>query len=271
MSSSEAIPADSVGAADRYHGIVASPYTGKKLRIRDHLSISAFWFATNFHWGAMLILLLPNQVRTMVPEHRATVLGLLTGVAAIVALVVPLIAGALSDRCASPMGRRKPYILWGSIINVVGLGLMCAAYYGTKPVPIGAAKNAFVAIAQSPGLILYFFAYIVVQFGNNVATSAYSGFIPDLVEPHQRGIASGYMALMTQFGTLFGAIACGVLLGWLPESVKYGVIGLVLLVVMAITVKFVQEAPLKVKPPKIEWGPYVKSLWISPRAFPDFA
>jgi len=271
LSSSEAIPADSVGAADRYHGIVASPYTGKKLRIRDHLSISAFWFATNFHWGAMLILLLPNQVRTMVPEHRATVLGLLTGVAAIVALVVPLIAGALSDRCASPMGRRKPYILWGSIINVVGLGLMCAAYYGTKPVPIGAAKNAFVAIAQSPGLILYFFAYIVVQFGNNVATSAYSGFIPDLVEPHQRGIASGYMALMTQFGTLFGAIACGVLLGWLPESVKYGVIGLVLLVVMAITVKFVQEAPLKVKPPKIEWGPYVKSLWISPRAFPDFA
>jgi MFS family permease len=256
---------------ETWSGPVVSPYAGKKLTFGNQLSISAYWFATNFHWGAFLILLLPNQVRSMVPEHRATVLGLLTGFAALVALVVPLITGALSDRCASKLGRRRPYIFWGTIINVVGLALMCAAFYGTNPVPIGTAKSAFDAVLQSPGLMLYFVAYLVVQLGNNVATAAYSGIIPDLVEPSQRGSASGFMALMTQFGTLLGAIVCGMFLGHTPEYVKFAVIGGVLVAIMLATMATVKETPLAKRPPKIEWLPYIKSLWISPKAFPDFA
>jgi len=265
-----------IGAPEDYEiphdfGAVPSPYAGRKLKFSEHLAISSFWFATNFHWGAFLILLLPNQVRMMVPEHRATLLGLLTGFAAIVALVVPLIAGALSDRCFARIGRRKPYIFWGTIINVLGLTLMCLAFYNTKAIPIGAAKNALDAVIHSPSLILYLAAYMVVQLGNNIATAAYSGFIPDLIEPRQRGTASGYMALMSQVGTLLGAIVVGMALGGLPEYFKFGMIGLVMVSIMAATVFFVKENPLPERPPQLDWGSYLRSLWISPKLFPDFA
>jgi MFS family permease len=169
------------------------------------------------------------------------------------------------------MGRRRPYILWGILINIIGLGLMFLAYNATTPIPIGAAKGPLDAILQSPGLIVFFLAFIIVQFGNNIATAAYSGFIPDLIEPSQRGKASGFMALMSQLGTLLGALICGPLLGSSSEGVKYGAIATVLLMMMLFTVYGVKENPLPKRPPKIEWLPYVKSLWISPKEHPNFA
>lgn len=253
------------------YGLVPSPYAGRKIKFSEHLTISSLWFATNFLWGALLLLLLPNQIRAMVPEHRAQVLGLVTGAAAVIAIVVPLIVGALSDRCMSKLGRRRPYILWGTLLNVIGLALMYAAYASSKQVPVGAANGAWDAFTHSPGLMMYFLAYLVVQLGNNIATAAYSGFIPDLIEPSQRGTASGFMALMSQVGTLAGAIVCGNVLGPQGEEVKFGVIALVLLGIMAITVAKVKENPLTEQRPKIEWGPYIKSLWINPKEHPNFA
>lgn len=252
-------------------GQVPSPYAGRKIKTSEHLTISSLWFGTNFLWGALLILLLPNQVRAMVPEFRAQVLGLVTGAAAVIAIVVPLIVGALSDRCTSKLGRRRPYILWGIIINILGLGLMAAAYYSSKPVPVGAAKGTLDAISQSPGLIVYFLAYLIVQLGNNIATAAYSGIIPDLIEPSQRGKASGYMALMSQVGTLLGALVCGTLLGSASDGVKFAIVAGMLALVMVVTVLKVKENPLTEAQPRIDWIPYIKSLWISPKEHPNFA
>lgn len=253
------------------YGLVPSPYAGRKIKTSEHLKISSLWFGTNFLWGALLILLLPNQVRNMVPEFRAQVLGLVTGAAAVIAIVVPLIVGALSDRCTSRLGRRRPYILTGISVNIIGLALMCAAYLSTKPVPVGAAKSTWDAISQSPGLIVYFLAYLIVQLGNNIATAAYSGIIPDLIEPGQRGKASGFMALMSQIGTLLGALVCGTLFGSSSDVVKYGIIAGMLAFVMLVTLMGVKENPLEAKQPKIDWIPYIKSLWISPREHPNFA
>ncbi len=252
-------------------GLVPSPYAGRKIKTSEHLTISSLWFGTNFLWGALLVLLIPNQVRLMIPQYKAEALGLLIGAGSVLAIVVPLIVGALSDRCFSRLGRRRPYILTGVAINIVGLVMMCAAYYATPPIPVGAASSVLDAVAKSPGLVVYFLAYLVVQLGNNIATAAYSGIIPDLVEPAQRGKASGYMALMSQVGTLMGALVCGMLLGGASEGVKFGAIGGVLILVMVATVLGVKENPLPERSPKIEWVPYLKSLWISPREYPNFA
>ncbi len=252
-------------------GKVPSPYAGRKIKTSEHLAISSLWFATNFLWGALLILLIPNQIRAMVPQYRAEILGLMIGTAAVIAIVVPLIVGALSDRCTSRFGRRRPFIFSGILINIAGLGLMAAAYASTKPVPLGAAASSFDAISQSPGIIIYFLAFLVVQLGNNIATAPYSGIIPDLIEPAQRGAASGYMALMSQAGTLLGALVCGPLLGSASDTIKYALISGVLLFGMLITVWKVKENPLTETQSKIQWGPYIKSLWISPKEHPNFA
>lgn len=249
--------------------LVRSPYEGQKLSGGQHAKISAYWFATNFLWGALLLILLPGEVKKMNPAFKAEALGLLTGVSAIVALFVPLIAGALSDRCAHPWGRRRPFMAVGIAINVIGLIVMAAGYHASKTAVD--AKTVWESIFGNPGFLIFSVGYLVVQLGNNITSAAYMGVIPDVVPEGQRGIASGYMALMSQLGTLFGAAASGMLLKGAPEVIKYAVMCVMLTGVALVTIFGMKENPLPFKPPKVDWGVYMRSLWIDPREHPDFA
>ncbi len=265
---------DPISAEDLALPSVPSPYAGKVLKAGDHVKISAYWFATNFLWGALLVIMLPGEIKKMVPYDRITALGLLTGLGAFAALIVPLVVGALSDRCASPFGRRRPYMAAGVAINLIGLVAMCLAYLVSKPLPPSGTHSywgtVFFFFGQ-PTFVLFTMAYMVVQFGNNIASAAYSGVIPDLVEHEHRGLASGYMALMSQLGTLFGAVGCGLVLEHASETTKYAVISLALLGVALITILGIKETPLPEKPPKIHWPTYLRTLWIDPKKYPDFA
>ncbi|MFO0045385.1 MAG: MFS transporter, partial [Armatimonadota bacterium] len=223
-----------------------------KLSNLQHLTISSFWFATNFHWGAILLLLLPGDIETLLPNQKAQALGLIVSLGALPALLVPLISGALSDRCTRPEGRRKPYIATGVLVNVFGLLGMALGVSVFKSVP------------------LYCLAYVLVQVGNNIATGAYMGVIPDIVPENERGKASGFMALMTQLGTLVGAVAVGMLLGKLPSLMKYGAIMGVMLIVGAWTYFGIQEKQHTNKD-AFDFRAYLKSLWIDPKKYPDFA
>lgn len=248
---------------------VPSPYEGQRLSAWQHVNISAYWFATNFLWGALLFILLPAEIQHLMPWMKAKGLNTLNGSAAIVPVLVPLIVGALSDRCASRWGRRRPYMAVGLAINVVGLALMAFAYEITTP--IHGEMNVFLAVASSPGLIAFVAGYLVVQLGNNITSAAYMGVIPDVIPSDQRGVASGYMALMSQAGTLLGIVVTGMLLHGQPETVKYAVLALILVATAMVTLLGLREVPLPSRPPKLAWGPYLRSLWIDPRRYPDFA
>ncbi|MCX7800908.1 MAG: MFS transporter [Fimbriimonadales bacterium] len=231
---------------------VPSPYAGRKLTAPIHLALAAYWMGSNFLWGAMLVVLLPKQIEDMEPTRRGEYLGLAFSLAAVVALVVPLIVGGWSDRCASRWGRRRPYIVWGTLLTLVGLWAM--AHFGRM-------------------LLFWPFlaAYCLVQLGNNTATAAYSGVIPDLVPQDQRGTASGYMALLSQVGTLLGALISGPLVQANRLETVYLVIGLTLAAAMLVTVLGIRENPLPFRPDRLSPIQHLRSLWIDPRRHPDFA
>src|SRR5471030_858329 len=113
---------------------VESPYAGKRLTAGDHFKISAYWFATNFVLGPLLLIMLQSEMERMAPYHKATALGMVTGLTALVALFVPLVFGALSDRCASKWGRRRPYMAAGIAINLVGFAFMGVAILASKSI-----------------------------------------------------------------------------------------------------------------------------------------
>lgn len=257
------------------HGLhpshVPSPYLGQMISKGLHVRMNAYWFGTNFHWAALLLILLPEQIGSITPQFRAGVLGLITGLSALVALTVPLVVGALSDRCGHRWGRRRPYMVAGVFTNIVGLGVMAAAYAWAMKFPLSGATNQWQAIFGHPPLLVFFLGFLLVQFGNNVASGSFMGMIPDLVPEDQRGAASGWYALMTQVGTLAGALVMGVVLGEASETVKYFAVCVILLLSLAGTFYGVKETPHTVKQPPIRWGPYIRSLWIDPRKFPDFA
>lgn len=113
-------------------------------------------------------------------------------------------------------------------------------------------------------------AYCLMATGNNIATAAYSGVIPDLVPEDQRGIASGYMAMMSQVGTLVGAFAAGFIGSDHLLSSYLFIIAFIAFFTL-LTLVGIREHPLAGKPEQLRWGAYAKSLWIDPRKYPDFA
>lgn len=225
---------------------------------RPHLSpkgllgISAFWAASNFVWGALIVIVVQSQINAMAPAQKGPLSGLTISIGAIAALIIPLIVGPMSDRCTSKLGRRRPFMITGVIVNVLGLAL---TYFA------GSAKS----------VEAYIFCYFIMTVGNNIATAAYSGIIPDLVPDDQRGTASGYMAVLSQLGTLLGIFIAGQFAGADQYLAVYLVLCVALAVGLAVSMVGIKEVPLEGNVEKMDWMKHLGSLWIDPREHPDFA
>lgn len=216
------------------------------------IGISVFWLAVNLHWSALLIAVIPHQVAAIHPVGHGYILSIILGVGALVALTMPPIVGAYSDRCASRWGRRRPFMVVGTVVNLVGLGLMYTAGEGRL-------------------IWLYLIAYLVIQFGSNLATSAYNGVIPDVVPAEQRGIASGWMAVMTQVGNILGALGGGMLIQRGLAAATFLSIGIGMVMLLLVTSAALREEPLSVRPASPRLSQVLRSLWLNPRDHPDFA
>jgi MFS family permease len=151
--------------------------------LRRHLALAAFWFGGNYHWGPILPILLPFQILHLVPKsEQGSSLGLMLGIGSFFAMVVPPLVGHLSDGFHSRYGRRRPIMVVGTAVNVVGLVLMFAA----------------------PTYTLLLLAYLVVQISNNAAGAAFNAVVPDVVPPAEFGRQSGLLGGMVQLGTVGG-------------------------------------------------------------------
>ena len=172
-------------------------------------SISIFWLALSFHWAAIIVIILPSQVEallahsylqshafnqdalnTFINNNKAVALALVSTPGLLVALFSNPLFGMLSDRTFGRWGRRRPYIVGGTLLNIAGLLLM----------------------ALAPNIITLMLALCLVQFANNAAAAPFHAYLPDLVNEQQRGLASGLMGLAQSMGIVLGAEIVGQLL-----------------------------------------------------------
>ena len=211
------------------------------------MALSFYWLTSNIQWTALIIIVVPRAVLYIVGRNASTgTLSALVFTGSLIATVVQPWAGWVSDRVRHAWGRRRPYIMWGTFGNVVGLIVM--GYSGHS-------------------LILFALGYLMVQFFSNLAQAAYQALIPDLVAEDQRGLASGWMGFMTQFAIIFGAL----IPNYFGDRTVFWILALVLLLGWAVTQWGVQEQDsrnLSVAPVTVVQG--LRQLWISPRRFPDF-
>ena len=211
--------------------------------------ISVFWFAINFHWSALLVIVIPSQLLNYVADaNKGRYLGLLLGIGAVVVLISQPLFGAISDRAAFGVGRRRPFIFIGVLGNIIGLSIM------------------YLARSFSTFLI----GFLLVQLMNNIAAAPYQALLPDLVPHSQRGSASGYMGLMLILSQVAAFGTVGLLVSEGHLLLTYSIIAVLLFVLMVITIMFVKEVPIE-KPEKFVFNDFIKSFWVSPRRYPDFA
>ena len=208
--------------------VVDLPEPKQQLSTRRMLGINAFWFGNGAHWQPIFGSLIPVGAMLIAGDQASTLLiGRVTAAGGVFALLVPLFVGFFSDRTRTKWGRRRPWMVAGTLVNLLGLYL--------------------VGIAFSPvSLIL---AYIVLQSSNNVSGAAYSGVIPDVVPEADRGKASGLLGVMNGLGTVIGVAGVSIILAILHDTragllVSYTYIAIVLTVTLTITCWATPEALL---------------------------
>lgn len=192
-------------------------------------------------------ILLPLQLEHIDPHDKNDALSLVTGLGALVAVVVNPLAGAWSDRTTSRFGRRRPWILGGALVGAGGLS-------------ITATQHTVAGVAVG---------WCLAQAGLNAMLAGVTTPVADRVPLTQRAQVSGWTGLMQSFGLVLGALITTLLI----TGVRSGYVTLAVLTV-ALALPFVlrhSEPPLpRALRPAFDARAFVRSLWVSPRKHPDF-
>ncbi len=228
------------------------PQPNQRLTMLDQFFISCLWLAYNAQWVALLPIVLPDQIAAIVgPAKKELYNGLIPPIGAAISLLITPVAGALSDRSRSPVGRRRPFILTGGLINL--LFLLAMAGFG-----------------RGSSVWLFMLVYMGVQFGCNWMGGPYAGLIPDVVPETQRGIASGWMAVMQALGTVVGAVSAGILIGRGDFRPIYAVIAILMMVMLSLTLWRVRETPRKRDPVPFRLEAFLRSFLLDPSKYRNF-
>jgi len=192
-------------------------------------------------------ILLPTQIAALGAANKFTNLSIATVVGVLAAVITNPIAGALSDRTTSRLGRRRPWFLVGSILSAVALALM-------------ANTTSFVA------LVVW---WAIFHIAANAILAGLSAVVPDQVPVQQRATVSAFVSLSLPLGAVIGAL----LVTRVARSTSmsyYTFIGLLLLVMM-LFILVLRDKPLpKEAAPRFHLATFLAGFWVNPVKHPDF-
>ena len=202
------------------------------------LSVTAYWLAITTLWGAFTFSVIPRLVESKGVLGSSThplaglAIGVITTAGVLIAILVQPTMGSISDYTRSRLGRRKPYILIGTAMDLIFLSFAAWAFWNEN-------YWAFVG------------AVALLQFSSNFAQGPYQGYIPDLVPGRQVGIASGLLGAANIAGNLLGPGLAILFVAILPVALGFpeitlglfAAIGVVEVTTVLITVFFVPDRP----------------------------
>ena len=101
---------------------VDTPTVSRPVSLFEQININVFWLANQFHWNAIIAVIIPSMVaRLLDPAHKDINLPLVVIWGTLVAVVVNPLVGAFSDYATFRLGRRRPFMIIGTIANVIVL------------------------------------------------------------------------------------------------------------------------------------------------------
>ncbi|MBW3612728.1 MAG: MFS transporter [Chloroflexi bacterium] len=151
-----------------------------RLPLSQLVTLSIYWFGIQTIWGGLNITIIPGRLDDMSRDAQGTLLALIMVAGAVAPIIVQPTVGVISDYTVTRWGRRKPYIVIGTLLDIVFLAGL-------------AMNNDFVAMVAF---------YFLLQVSSNFAQGPFQGYVPDLVPAKQVGLASGLMGLMLTLGTI---------------------------------------------------------------------
>lgn len=188
------------------------------------------------------------KVNTIVdtPTEVTSALGGVLGFGAIAALIGNALFGRLSDLTISRFGRRRPWMIGGSIVLLIALLIMALA------------TNTFVL-----GI-----GWFIAQLGANAAFAPYIATLSDQLPPKQYARASAIVGIMQNVGVLAAMYLAAMLTeNMLMLFLVPGVIAFIGFVIYSLVI---DDAPTTSRPHPINIVSIIRSFWVNPIKHKDF-
>lgn len=244
------------------HPTDAAP--ARRVPLFEHININAFWLANNFHWQALLAVVIPSMVVKFLGEaNKDANLALVVAWGTIVAFLVNPLVGAISDYATFRMGRRRPFMIIGTIFNVLALILFAFA------------PGWF---SSTDLLICFILLFLLLQFTNNVANAPWGAIIADKIPQNQRGRTAGFNGLFTLLGTAGGALVAGLIVNknnamqaYRSEIIQiFLLIAIIQIIFVIYTIITVKETPLHPEA-RFELKAVFQRFLFNPTRYPDLS
>lgn len=195
---------------------------------------------------------LPLQVAAAVGEtghwtDAVLAFGVVSGIAGAFLIVSYPLAGYLSDRTTSRFGRRRPWILGGTLVFAAAL------------IALGAVED----------LVLITVCWTLALVGFSTAGSALTALIADVVPVRQRGAIVGWMSTPRAIGIILGVVLFSMVFA--TAMLGYAVLAAIV-VLFVLPVLFVhKDRPItRQERPAGGLGAAIGQLWWPRRAGSDF-
>jgi MFS family permease len=188
------------------------------------------------------------KVQTIVPDaEKTSATGLVFSVGALFAVIGNVLFGRLSDRTTSKFGRRRPWIVGGTIAMTI----------------------AFVIIALGQSVSVVLLGWCLAQLGANATLAPFIATISDQVPRFQRGSVSALLGIAQNVGILGGTFLADIFAERLV--ILFVVPSLFAIGAMLLFAVILPDQHLRIKPPAMTAGEWITTLWTNPRKYPDFA
>jgi MFS family permease len=215
----------------------------RPIRWHDYLTININWFALTTRSQTLTPLVIPLLVQQFVGEaQKGSYVGTLRLWTLMAALLFQALFGMLSDHTSTKWGRRKPFIFFGVLFEVIFL------------LSIGFVSG----MSGQAGYWVLFLLVMLSMVSSNSSHAATQTLIPDLVPDEKRGIFSGIKAalelpvpLIFVSFVIAKQISAGNLWGGLVSLV------VVLLICMIVTM-FAPPQTVTEKLPPLNWTPFLR-------------
>jgi MFS family permease len=220
-------------------------HTLDEVRWYDYITININWFALTTRSQVLTPLVIPLLVQRFVGEAtKGAAVGTLRLWALMAALLFQSLMGILTDRSTSRFGRRRPFIVIGTIGEIAIFML------------IGFSAG----LEGMTGYWVLFGLFLLSMLTSNTSQAATQPLITDLVPDEKKGLFSGIKAaLELPIPLIFVSFVVGRLVSqgslWGALFALSGVLLLSMLISL-----FIREEPLKVTPPPIDWRPFLRLL-----------
>ena len=227
----------------------AAPQAPQVLSKRFVFALVLLYVGTYLAAVGMAIVAWPLTVARLVPDEKVLWLSIVTGIYALVNVLITPLAGTMSDRCTSRLGMRRPFILGG--------------------VALGAAGLAVMAFSDGVGQLLV--GVVLMGLGNATVTGAAGALIPDQVPERHRGRMQGLMMVCIVSSGLLASIFLPMLIS--NQVALFGVPAVVMVIAALLVSAVLNDRHLsKAERAQMEKPKnFFAEFKIKPREIPDYS